>query len=116
MSVVSAWWASMEDTAMEGSWGYIWEKAHDLLRAVFLLNGSLVSRLKQVESSELMYLFVLTPPDPELKEQFEEMARRWTEDVRPELNELQVSGFGRDLLSLIWKIDQRYLEEKSKSR
>lgn len=101
---------------MEGSWGYIWEKAHDLLRAVFLLNGSLASRLKQVESSELMYLFILMPPDPELKKQFEEMARRWIEDVRPELNELQVSGFGRDLLSLIWKIDQRYLEEKSKSR
>jgi len=42
------------------------------------------------------------------------MAERWRE-TRVGMGELEVSDFGRDLLSMIWEIDLRYLEEKFKS-
>ncbi len=87
----------------EDSWIYIREKAIDLLGAVFLLDGSLASRLKQVESSSLLYLLDRIPPDPKLKEEFEEMERRWLDDVKPEMDELEVSEYERDLFALILK-------------
>ncbi len=100
---------------MEDSWGYIWEKAHELLSDAFLLDGSLAERLQKVRADRLLYLLGKTPPDEETKKQFEEMKARWLDDVEPEMDELEVADFGRDLLSLIWKIDQKYIEEKSKT-
>ena len=88
---------------MEDSRIYIQEKAIDLLGAIFLLDGSLASRLEQVESSALLYLLNLTPQDPKLKEEFDEMERRWLDDVKPEMDEFKVSEYGRALLSLILK-------------
>lgn len=99
---------------MEDSWDYIWAKSHDLLNAVFLLNGSLGNRLKQAESNSLIYLFGRNPPDPTLKEKFNRMDARWRE-IRDEQDELEISDFGRDLLSLFWEIDQKFIESKSNS-
>jgi len=49
---------------MEDSWSYIWEKANDLRRAVFMANGTLAERFAQVRANDLMYLLGLDPLIP----------------------------------------------------
>ncbi len=92
----------------EDSWKYVWDKAQALLRSVFLLDGSLASRLKEVESSSLLYFLDRRPPDPKLKGEFEEMKRRWIDDVKPDMDNRDVSEFGEGLLTLILKVDRIY--------
>lgn len=99
---------------MDDSWSYICEKAHELLHGVFLMNGTLAERLQKVRDNRLLYLLGRSPPDEQFKEKFEEMRDRWLNEVEPEMDESDVSDFGRDLLTLIWQIDEKYNESKLK--
>ena len=103
-------WISSQhrDLMAEDSWKYVWDKAQALLRSVFLLDGSLASRLQEVESSSLLYFLDRRPPDPKLKGEFEEMKRRWLDDVKPDMDNRDVSEFGEGLLTLILKVDRIY--------